>query len=281
MIDSIINYIEFLKKHFDLSVSIHANDGRLDPYMSRLAPYNIHSNPYCLFVKSSKQNWNLCRIKQQRAAQVAKNGLIYGSCYCGVGEYMLPIKHGEEYMGFISVGGYRGSEEKRDHFAEKYGFSLEEIRDKYKTYLSPTIPDEATVRTLIDPLAAMLALLFINKTEESAPSGDGYVYGHIVSYLHNHIGDKILLSDIANFCHYSPSFITRLFKSRSGMTINEYLQDIRMKKARDLLLKTDMQISEISDTCGFSDTNYFIACFSERFGTPPKRFRKLALQEVQ
>ena len=280
MLDSIVNYIDFLKKHFDLSVSIHGTDGRLDPYMSRLAPYNIHSNPYCLFVKSSKQNWNLCRIKQQRAAQAARGGLIYGSCYCGVGEYMLPIKHGDEYMGFISVGGYRGSEAKRDHFAEKYGFSLDEIRDKYKTYLSPTIPDEATVRTLIEPLAAMLALLFINKTEEAAPAGDGYVYGHIVSYLHNHIGEKILLSDIADFCHYSPSFITRLFKSRSGMTINEYLQDIRMKKARDLLLKTDMQISEISEACGFSDTNYFIACFSERYGTPPKRFRKQALQST-
>ena len=229
---------------------------------------------------SIRQNWNLCRIKQQRAAQAAKGGLIFGSCYCGVAEYMLPIKYGDEYMGFISVGGYRGSEEKRDHFAEKYGFSLDEIRDKYKTYLSPTIPDEATVRTLIEPLAAMLALLFINKTEEAAPSGDGYVYGHIVSYLHNHIGERILLSDIANFCHYSPSFITRLFKSRSGMTINEYLQDIRMKKARDLLLKTDMQISEISEACGFSDTNYFIACFSERYGTPPKRFRKQALQST-
>ena len=280
MIDSIINYIEFLKKHFDLSVSIHGTDGRLDPYMSRLAPYNIHSNPYCLFVKSSKENWNLCRIKQQRAAQAARDGLIYGSCYCGVAEYMLPIKHGDEYMGFISVGGYRGSEEKRDHFAEKYGFSLEEIRDKYKTYLSPSRPDEKTVRTLIEPLAAMLALLFINKTEEAAPSGDGYVYGHIISYLHNHIDERILLSDIADFCHYSPSFITRLFKARSGMTINEYLQDIRMKKARDLLLKTDMQISEISEACGFSDTNYFIACFSRQYGTPPKRFRKQARDEA-
>ena len=277
MLDSIINYIEFLKQHFDLAVSIHGTEGRLDPYMSRLAPYNIHSNPYCLFVKSSKQNWTLCRLKQQRAAEVAREGFFFGSCYCGVGEYILPIKHGDEFMGFISVGGYFGSEEKRDHFAEKYGFSLEEIRDKYKSYLSPLPPKPETVRTLIEPLAAMLALLFINKSEEAAPSGDGYVYGHIVSYLHNHIDEKILLSDVARFCHYSPSFVTRLFKSRSGMTVGEYLQNIRMKKARELLLKTDMQISEISEACGFSDTNYFIACFSERFGTPPKKFRKAAL----
>ena len=274
MLGSIINYIDFLKKNFDLSVSIHGTDGRLDPYMSRLAPYNIHSNPYCLFVKSSKQSWNLCRAKQQRAAEVARDGLIFGSCYCGVGEYMLPIRYGGEYMGFISVGGYCGSEEKRDHFAEKYGFSLEEIRDKYKTYLSPNLPSPETVRTLIEPLAAMLALLFIHKGEESAPSGDGYVYGHIISYLHNHIGERILLSDVAEFCHYSPSFVTRLFKARSGMTVGEYLQDIRMKKARDLILKTDMPIAEIAEACGFSDTNYFIACFSKRYGTPPKKFRK-------
>ena len=273
MIDSIINYIEFLQKNYSLSISIHGTEGRLDPYMSRLAIYNIHSNPYCTFVKSSKENWELCRSKQGRAAEVARGGLHFGSCYCGVAEYTLPIKSGEEYMGFISVGGYCGSEEKRDHFAEKYGFSLEEIRERYRAYLSPDPPSPELVRTLIEPLAAMLALLFKDGGEASAPSGDGYIYGHIVSYLHNHISEKILLSDVARACHYSPSFVARLFKARAGVTVGDYLKDIRLKKARDLLLRTDMQIPEIADACGFSDTNYFISCFSRRFGKPPKRFR--------
>lgn len=67
--------------------------------------------------------------------------------------------------------------------------------------------------------------------------------------------------------------MTRLFKARAGVTVGEYLMDIRMKKARELLLRTDMQMSEISEACGFSDANYFIACFSRRYGTPPKKFR--------
>lgn len=273
MIDSIVNYIEFLKSHFKLNVSIHGTEGRLDPYMSRLAPYNIHSNPYCMFVKSSKENWDLCRIKQQRAAEAAKGGMFFGSCYCGVGEFVLPIRRGDAHLGFISVGGYCGSEAKRDHFAEKYAFSLEEIRDKYRAYLSPEPPSADTVRTLIEPLAAMLVLLFESVGERSIPSGDGYIYGHIVSYLHNHLGEKIQLADVAAFCHYSPSFVARLFKKRSGVTINDYLCELRMKKARELLSSTDMQISEIAEACGFSDTNYFIACFSRRYGVPPKKFR--------
>lgn len=276
MINSIVNYIELLGKEFGLAVSIHATEGRLDPYMSRLALYNIHSNPYCLFVKSSKENWDVCRLCQARAAEAARGGMFFGSCYAGVGEYTIPIRHGEEYMGFISVGGYYGSEGKRDHFADKFGFSLDEIRDKYKAYLSPDVPSAETVKALIEPLAAMLVLLFSSSQEGDAPTGDGYIYGHIVSYLHNHIGDKILLSDVASFCHYSPSFVARLFKARSGMTVSEYLSDIRMKKARELLTKTDMQISEIAEACGFTDTNYFIACFSRRYGTPPKKFRKKA-----
>lgn len=273
MIDSIINYIDFLQDKFDLHVSIHGTEGRLDPYMSRLAPYNIHSNPYCIFVKASKENWDMCRINQQRASQAARSGAFFGSCHCGVGEYVVPIKNGEEYMGFISVGGYVGSEAKRDHFAEKYGFSLEEIREKYSAYLSHEPPNPDTVKTLIEPLAAMLVLLFQSTAERCEPSGDGYVYGHIISYLHNNLSEKILLSDVAKFCHYSPSFVARLFKARSGKTVNEYLRDIRMKKARELLIGTDMQISEIAEACGFSDTNYFIACFSRYYGSPPKRLR--------
>ena len=279
MIKSIVNYIDFLRDHFKFSISIHCTDGRLDPYMSTLAPYTIHSNPYCMLVKSAKENWNLCRARQQIASQAARGGMFFGSCYCGVGEYVVPIVRGEEHMGFISVGGYRGSEGKRDHFAEKYGFTLEEIRERYRAFLSPDVPDAETVKTLIEPLAAMLVLLFESESEAAAPSGDGYVYGHIVSYLHNHLAEKITLADVASFCHYSPSFVARLFKARSGKTVNDYLKDLRMKKASELLSRTDMPISEVAEACGFSDTNYFIACFSRSFGTPPKRFRKISLQD--
>ena len=273
MINSIINYMDFLGKHFGLHVSIHCTDGRLDPYMSALAPYNIHSNPYCLFVKSSKENWDRCRLNQQKALGAARSGMFCGSCYAGVGEYVIPIKHGDKFMGFISVGAYAGSEEKRDHFAEKYGFTLEEIRERYRSFLSPEPPDADTVKTLIDPLVSMLVLLFERDNDVAVPSGDGYDYGHIVSYLHNNLSEKITLADVADFCHYSPSFVARLFKARSGMTINEYLGELRMKKACELLTLTDIPISEIAEACGFFDTNYFISFFSKRFGLPPKKFR--------
>ena len=273
MINSIVKYIDFLHKHFGFFVSIHCNDGRLDPYMSMLAPYTIHSNPYCLFVKSSKECWDLCRENQKRASEVARGGLVFGSCHCGVGEYMVPIKSREEYMGFISVGGYCGSEGKRDHFAEKHGFTLEEVRERYRAFLNPTPADSETVRTLIEPLAAMLILMFEDDSRISDSFGDGYVYGHIISYLHNHLAEKITLGEVASFCHYSPSFIARLFKARSGMTINAYLKELRMKKASELLTKTDIPISEIAEACGFGDTNYFISFFSRHYGLPPKKFR--------
>jgi two-component system response regulator YesN len=78
---------------------------------------------------------------------------------------------------------------------------------------------------------------------------------------------------VASFCHYSPSFVARLFKARAGVTINDYLKELRMKKASELLTKTDIPISEIAEACGFGDTNYFIAFFSRHYGLPPKKYR--------
>ena len=60
---------------------------------------------------------------------------------------------------------------------------------------------------------------------------------------------------------------------RSGTTINAYLSALRMQKAKELLIKTDMRLEDIAASCGFSDTNYFITSFSKAYKISPKKYR--------
>ena len=114
--------------------------------------------------------------------------------------------------------------------------------------------------------------LFIEKRISLSAEPEN-LYGKILSVLHVGYTRKLNISDIAAECHYSPSFISRYFKEKSGETINGYLKKIRMEKAKKLLLISDMSIEDVAASVGFSDTNYFISFFSKYYGEPPKRYR--------
>lgn len=75
------------------------------------------------------------------------------------------------------------------------------------------------------------------------------------------------------FC-ISPSHLSRTFKAHSGYSPVEYLLNIRLYRAQQLLIYSDLNINEISAQIGFKDTNNFIRQFSKRFKLSPLKFRK-------
>ena len=63
-------------------------------------------------------------------------------------------------------------------------------------------------------------------------------------------------------------------KEFTGMSPNTYLQTERLKKAADLLIEGDMNVTEISYKVGFQSPTYFYKCFKEKYGVPPSKFGK-------
>lgn len=68
------------------------------------------------------------------------------------------------------------------------------------------------------------------------------------------------------FCAY--------FKSQTGRTFVEYLNQIRLQTAAELLRSTDLTVSNIASQVGISDTPYFCRLFKKNFGFTPSEFRK-------
>ena len=270
MENAIINYIEYLKATHGLQISLHGSG--IQPYLNSFAKYNSHECAYCMFVKTNADSWNRCMQSQKKALdKLQKSSEYFGSCYAGVGEFVFPIHAFGETVGMISVGSYIGLTEKRIAFAEKYGFSEKRLDALANSELYDKIPDIDFIKTLIAPLCAMLTLLIEKNGKEFLVTKN--LYGKILSILHTAYTHKITIEDIATECHYSTAFISRYFKDKSGMSINEYLKALRMKKAESLLVNTEMRIEDIAAAVGFSDTNYFISFFSKHYGTPPKKYR--------
>ncbi|WP_435133025.1 helix-turn-helix domain-containing protein [Formosa sp. A9] len=84
------------------------------------------------------------------------------------------------------------------------------------------------------------------------------------------------VSELAEAMHMSRSNLLRKIKKLTGLSASQYIREIRLQKAAELLLETDMTASEISFEVGFSNTSYFTKCYREYFGYPPGETKKQA-----
>ena len=94
--------------------------------------------------------------------------------------------------------------------------------------------------------------------------------GHIEQYY----GEKLTLAQIAEAGHVCESKCCRLFGKYVHKTPNTYLMHYRLGKASELLLTTELSVTEIALACGFSGTSYFSESFRKLFGQTPLEYRR-------
>ena len=89
------------------------------------------------------------------------------------------------------------------------------------------------------------------------------------------------IDTLAEVMNMSRSNFYRKIKSISGMSPNDYLKTIRLKKAAELLLSQEYRINEVYEQAGFSSSSYFAKCFKEQFGMLPREFVQKSIQNLQ
>lgn len=98
----------------------------------------------------------------------------------------------------------------------------------------------------------------------------------IQQYIDKNFWGDITVKAVAAYCHFSPSYLSHVFKEEVGYSIQQYLIISRVTHAKKLLLTTDLSINDISIQSGFNDVNSFIRIFKKKCGVSPGKFRKYA-----
>jgi AraC-like DNA-binding protein len=89
-----------------------------------------------------------------------------------------------------------------------------------------------------------------------------------------HYNDEITLEDIGVVAAMNSQHFLRMFKQVYGITPHQYLIDLKLRKAKEMLVGTGLTINEICQTIGFESVFSFSILFKGRFGVPPSGFRK-------
>lgn len=98
----------------------------------------------------------------------------------------------------------------------------------------------------------------------------------IIHYLNENIGRKIRLDELAEYIGCSASHMSELFRQRTGHSILNYFNLLKVKLACQLLDTTDMKLNQISFKVGIDDPLYFSRLFSKAMGMSPRAYRTLA-----
>jgi len=93
--------------------------------------------------------------------------------------------------------------------------------------------------------------------------------------MHSDFGQPLKVSALARQCHLSPSAFSSLFLEQLGETPGKYLTRIRLKKACELLYRTELSILDISIESGFLSLSNFYRCFNDYYHTSPQKWRNL------
>jgi AraC-like DNA-binding protein len=98
--------------------------------------------------------------------------------------------------------------------------------------------------------------------------------GRAIRCMEEKFADPITLDELAACCHVSRRHFFRLFEQAVGVAPMEYLKKVRLKKAAEMLLTGDANVTEVAFACGFNDSNYFSSLYHKEFGVPPSRFKR-------
>lgn len=175
------------------------------------------------------------------------------------------------------------------------GFTMENLVQKLlhpeiiNTYINQML--EAHMITYADELKrnGLLRLLFAQMikdysgqvpghSKEDSHSGTVYVKKAMI-YIEENYDKKIRIDEMANFIGVNRSYLTSTFKKATGYSLQEYLINLRMEKAKNLLKKTDLPINTVSNAVGYADQLAFSRMFKQHYGLSPRNYRETGGEE--
>ncbi len=141
------------------------------------------------------------------------------------------------------------------------------------------IESEQFIKNTIELL--VLSLLSSQSTERKKRMESYNQYSHrrtlttdITEYLNQNLSRIITLDDISQRFSYSISSIKRIFKAQMGCSVMNYLADLRLTRAKELLKDKGNSIEYIANQVGFSNVYYFSNFFKDKVGKSPTEYRK-------
>ncbi len=154
----------------------------------------------------------------------------------------------------------------------------EEMEECFRTLMQELYEEKAGSPLIIKGLIMRIYRLLSTRYEfqlskQQKKDMNSAVFQEICHYIEKH-SSTVTIQDLSKVFHFQEDYFNRLIKKRTGKTYCEMLQEIRLYKAEQLLIHSQMTISEIAEYVGYKNKGYFYKLFQAKHGVTPAEYRK-------
>lgn len=263
--EEIISVLAELYKITGFRVSLHGAD------YSEIAAYPADKRQFCRMVHKLPGGYEQCVACDKAACKRAlndKSTYIY-TCRYGFTEAVSPLYNFGTLTGFLMMGQVFECDPEGNPLHPEVN-NIELLGEEY-TALAKDTPrvDADMVRSYVKIMTICAQYLTLSN---AIPSTKQTVAEMAKKFIFDNYKTKITISDICDEIGCSKSTLITSFKKEYGTTVNNYITDVRLGEAVNMLKIGDRNIGEIATETGFSDQSYFSKVFSAKYGMPPSEY---------
>ncbi len=181
----------------------------------------------------------------------------------------------------LTLTSFREFETAVSDFLPKISFRGREIREiegVFRTMLKEYEEKPIAFATILKSYLAILITRILRKVYKNdrgeIASAVEKISPEILEFIDKNYEKKITLNDLAEISCYNPSYFGQMFRKCVGISPIEYLNRIRVEKAAELLLSSDISVDQAALEVGFSDRKRFYQAFKREMGVTPGQYKK-------
>lgn len=239
-----------------------------------------NQNAFCALMSQNSRSCAACLQIQKKVSESGGKEPEAMMCWAGLTEVAVPIRVGNELVGFLQTGQVMLKKPSQKEFSRiarqflNWGLkvNLSKLEDAYfhTQVLSPAQFDSLVrLLAIFAQHLSMVSNQVLVQQEHAEPPN----ITRAKQYIHEHQANDLSLGEVAKAVNTSTFYFCKMFKKATGLNFTDYLSRVRIEKAKNLLINPNLRVSEIAYEVGFQSLTHFNRVFRKMVGQSPTEYR--------
>lgn len=245
--------------------------------------YPTRLSSFCRELRSQpvlNEKCKLCDLKAFQKCQSTNEIVIY-DCHAGFTEAIAPIKSSSLIIGYLMFGQVLSSTTPNNTWEKMYSY-LKDYKINFEQLMALYQKRQIVPCNFIESAAQILGVCanYLYQTQKVKLNSDTMAY-QIDKYILEHLTEPLDIQTLCEHFHCRKTNFYKITNAIFGVGIAKHIRQMRIQRSKELLLNTDLSISEIALAVGIEDYNYFSKIFKQESKCTPTEFRKNNFQLIK